>query len=150
MNNKKKFEFSGRSGLVVLLAAICFAFFQLANLSDITDEALKRDLKLRLTESTDGKFLEELKKAKERGDYSSMTDATENFENPVTFYRIEASASLLKWSNNRKVIVRVDYSLNEQSQRKRQTKYFRYINRLLGVWEYQGSSNALSYYLNFL
>ena len=146
---KKKYAFSGGGGIVALVLAIGCAAFQFSSYSEITDQGLRRDLALRLSEGADRRFADQLQTAKDTGDLSTLGGAIEELREPVVFHKIKASSPLLEWSSTSDVIVRVEYSLKNQGAAKMQTKYLRYKKRAWGNWEYRGSSSEASYYMNF-
>lgn len=97
--------------------------------------------------------VETLKAALETGD----TDEIEEVANSITsttlnVESVEASYPLFKFSSPKKVVVKVTYSLDDDSgTREKATNYYLFKHGSLGnIWTYKRETTAVSYYLNFI
>ena len=64
----------------------------------------------------------------------------------ITIHSAHVSKPLLSFGSSERTIVKVAYSLPQQSSRE---EYWRFSDSLVGGWRYRGRSSAVSYYLNF-
>jgi hypothetical protein len=149
-----KFQFSGWQAIVALLVLIGIFGLRLITFSDLSnDETLVKKIELRLMSDYFPDDVENLKAAYESGDtdefdelVQSVTSTTLNIES------LQASYPLFTFSGPKKVVVKVTYSLDDDSgTRETGTNYYLFKHGSLGnSWSYKREATVVSYYLNFV
>ena len=116
----------------------------------MSDPALFKDLQMRVAPDPSGNLLESLERGRVQGDFTEAVEGLERLSNPAVVHKVSVSSSLLSYSNNEDVVVRVEYSIPRDENRKREVRYYRYTKHATGSWQYRSVSTSGSYYLNFL
>ena len=148
-----KFQLTGWQAIVAIAVLIGIVGIRLVTFSDLKDnESLVKKIELRLIADYFPDDVERLKATYESGDtdefdelVQSVTSTTLNIES------VQASYPLFKFSSPRKVVVKVTYSLDDDSgTRERGTNYYLFKQGSLGnIWTYKREATVVSYYLNF-
>ena len=148
-----KFQLTGWQAIVALMVLIGIFGIRLMTFNDLTDDqTLMEKIELRLVSDYFPDDVEKLKVAYESGDtdefdelVQSVTSTTLNIES------VQASYPLFKFSSTKKVVVKVTYSLDDDSgTRERGTNYYLFKRGSLGnIWSYKREATVVSYYLNF-
>jgi hypothetical protein len=142
-------HFSGGAGIIAIVLAMGFASVRFMGMSDVNDPALLKDLQMRVAPDQSGDFLQSLERGREQGDFTEAVEGLQRLSNPAVVHKVSVSSSLLSYSNSEDVVVRVEYSIPRDENRKREVRYYRYIKRAIGAWQYRSVSTSGSYYLNF-
>lgn len=146
-------KLTGWKAVAVIVVLIGILGIRLMTFSDIRDdETLMKKLELQLLTDYFPDDVENLKAAWESGDtdefdelVQSVTSTTLNIES------VQASYPLFKFTSTKKVVVKVTYSLEDDSgTRERATNYYLFKHGSLGnSWSYKREATVVSYYLNF-
>jgi hypothetical protein len=149
-----KFQLTGWQAIVAIVVLIGIFGIRLITFSDLEDdETLVNKIELRLVSDYFPDDVEKLKAAYESGDtyefdelVQSVTSTTLNIES------VKASYPLFKFSSPKKVVVKVTYSLDDDSgTREKGTNYYLFKHGSLGnSWSYKREATVVSYYLNFV
>jgi hypothetical protein len=123
-----KFQLTGWQAIVAIVVLIGIFGIRLITFSDLEDDETLGD-----TDEFD-----EL--------VQSVTSTTLNIES------VKASYPLFKFSSPKKVVVKVTYSLDDDSgTREKGTNYYLFKHGSLGnSWSYKREATVVSYYLNFV
>ena len=149
-----KIQLTGWKAIVVVVVLIGILGVRMMTFNDKRDdEALMRKIELQLLTDYFPNDVAKLKTVYETGD----TDEVEEVANSITsttlnIQSVHASYPLLKFSTRKDVVVKVTYSLNDDSgTRKRAPNYYLFKHGSLGnVWTYKYKSSVVGYYLNFI
>lgn len=149
-----KLQLTGWQAIVALMVLIGIFGIRLMTFSDLRDdETLMKKIELRLMTDYFPDDVENLKAAWESGDTDefdervhSVTSTTLNIES------VQASYPLFKFSSPKEVVVKVTYSLEDDSgTRERATNYYLFKHGSLGsLWTYKHETTVVSYYVNFI
>ena len=149
-----KFQLTGWQAIVALVILIGILGIRLMTFSDLSDdETLMEKIESRLMTDYFPDDVENLKAAYESGDtdkfdelVQSVTSTTLNIES------VQASYPLFKFSSSKKVVVKVTYSLDDDSgTREKGTNYYLFKHGSIGnSWSYKREATVVSYYLNFV
>lgn len=149
-----KFQLTGWQAIVAIGVLIGIFGIRLMTFSDLRDdESLVKKIELQLIADYFPDDVENLKAAYESGETDeldrlaqSVTSTTLNIES------VKASYPLFKFSSSKKVVVKVTYSLDDDSgTRDTGTNYYLFRHGSIGnSWSYKREANAVSYYLNFI
>lgn len=149
-----KFQLTGWQAIVALVILIGIFGIRLMTFSDLRDdENLVEKIELQLIADYFPDDVENLKAAYESGDtdefdelVQSVTSTTLNIET------VQASYPLFKFSSSKKVVVKVSYSLDDDSgTRAKGTNYYLFKHGSIGnSWSYKREATVVSYYLNFV
>lgn len=145
------------SGGKAILAAVVFigiVLVRLISLGGTTDDKeLIQKLELELTSFYYPNEVDRLKAAMASGDSDEIERVAESVTSTkLKIDSVKTSYALFDLSSPKKVIVKVAYSLVDNSgTNDQQEKYFKFQHGgLVNNWRYEYESNASSYYLNFL
>ena len=147
-------KLTGWKAAVAIVVLIGIFGVRLMTFSDLRDdEDLMKKIELQLLTDYFPDDVETLKAAMETGD----TDEIEEVANSITsttlnVESVEASYPLFKFSSPKKVVVKVTYSLDDDSgTRETATNFYLFKHGSLGnIWTYKHETTAVSYYLNFI
>ena len=147
-------KLTGWKAAVAIVVLIGIFGVRLMTFSDLRDdETLMKKIELQLLTDYFPNDVETLKAAMETGD----TDEIEEVANSITsttlnVESVEASYPLFKFSSPKKVVVKVTYSLDDDSgTREKATNFYLFKHGSLGnIWTYKHETTAVSYYLNFI
>ncbi len=147
-------KLTGWKAAVAIVVLIGIFGVRLMTFSDLRDdETLMKKIELQLLTDYFPDDVETLKAAMETGD----TDEIEEVANSITtttlnVESVEASYPLFKFSSPKKVVVKVTYSLDDDSgTRETATNFYLFKHGSLGnIWTYKHETTAVSYYLNFI
>ncbi len=147
-------KLTGWKAAVAIVVLIGIFGVRLMTFSDLRDdETLMKKIELQLLTDYFPDDVETLKAAMETGD----TDEIEEVANSITsttlnVESVEASYPLFKFSSPKKVVVKVTYSLDDDSgTRETATNFYLFKHGPLGnIWTYKHETTAVSYYLNFI
>ncbi len=147
-------KLTGWKAVAVIVVLIGILGVRLMTFSDLRDdETLMKKLELQLLTDYFPDDVETLKAAFETGN----TDEIEEVANSITsttlnVESVKASYPLFKFTSPKKVVVKVTYSLDDDSgTRERATNYYLFKHGSLGnFWTYKRETTAVSYYLNFI
>lgn len=149
-----KFQLTGWQAIVAIVVLIGIFGIRLMTFSDLRgDETLAKKIELQLIADYFPDDVENLKAAYESGQTDefdrlaqSVTSTTLNIES------IKASYPLFKFSSSKKVVVKVTYSLDDDSgTRDKGTNYYLFRHGSIGnSWSYKREASVVSYYLNFI
>lgn len=149
-----QFKLSGGQAIIGLIVLVIIFGIRLASFDDQKgNTALMQDLEQHLIAEYFPDDVDRLKAAYESGDMEKTSAVAKSVTSTKLNIRsVKTSFPLFEFTSNKKVIVKVTYSLdNDQGTRKRQTNYYRYQHGAIGnAWQYRGKSSALMYYLNFM
>ncbi|MGD8797356.1 MAG: hypothetical protein PVJ44_02500 [Desulfobacterales bacterium] len=149
-----KFQLTGWQAIVAIVVLIGIFGIRLMTFSDLRDdETLVKKIELQLIADYFPDDVENLKAAYESGETDgfdrlaqSVTSTTLNIES------IKASYPLFKFTSSKKVVVKVTYSLDDDSGiRDKGTNYYLFRHGSIGnSWSYKREASVVSYYLNFI
>lgn len=149
-----KFQLTGWQAIVAIVVLIGIFGIRLMTFSDLRDdETLVKKIELQLIADYFPEDVDHLKAAYESGEKDefdrlahSVTSTTLNIES------LKASYPLFKFSSSKKVIVKVTYSLDDDSgTRDKATNYYLFRHGSIGnSWSYKREASVVSYYLNFI
>ena len=149
-----KIQLTGWQAIAVVVVFIAIFGIRLITFNDErNDEDLISKLELQLMTEYFPDDVAELKAAFESGDMDeveeiakSITSTTLNIES------VKASYPLFDFSTPKDVVVKVTYSLNDDTgTREKSTNYYLFKQGYLGnIWTYKRETSVVSYYLNFI
>ena len=152
--SEHQIKLSGWQIIVAGLVLIGVLGFRLATFSEQKDNsALVEKLELHLTSEYFPDDVDALRTALASGDEQRISEVAQSVSSTkLKFKSVKTSAPLFDFSSNRKVIVKVTYSLDDvNGTRQAKTDYYQFRHAAIGnTWEYKYESSALMYYLNFL
>lgn len=144
------------SGWHVIIAAgvlIAVAAGRFMTLSDKTDDKnLMKSLETQLVSDYFPDDVERLKAAWESGDKDAVTEVANSVTTTkVKIESVQASYPLLSLSTSKDVVVKVTYSLlDESGPRGRKTNYYLYSHGAVGnTWSYRYETSSARFYLSF-
>jgi hypothetical protein len=149
------FKLSGWKAVAGLVLLIVIVGIRIATIGgEATDPTLMEKVKFELMTEYFPDDADRLKALHESGNEEALARAVESVTTTELHIKsIKTSASLFSLlTKNDKIIVKVDYSLDDaQGTRRAGTRYYRFKHSpMLNIWEFQGTSFASLYYLNFL
>lgn len=148
-----KFQLKGWHALIAIPIIIIVVIIRLATFDDLsTNEALMNDLRLRLTSEYFPDDVEKLKEVMKTGSKDEISKVANSITSTkLNFESIKGSSPLLSFSSNQNVIVKVTYSVTDDTTtRDKATVYYYYKHgSVVNTWQYQNYSNSIGYYLNF-
>ena len=136
--------------IVVLVGMVGVRFMTFQDKTD--DQKLMRNLEIQIMADYMPKETARLRAAMDSGDtnkISEIAQAVIGAEPKIE--SVQISSPLLDFSTLKDVVVKVVYSLSEESEtRDSETLYLRYRHSAISnTWNYQSKTTAMSYYLNF-
>jgi hypothetical protein len=149
-----KFQLTGWQAIVALLILIGIFGIRLMTFSDLRDdETLVKKIELRLMSDYFPDDVENLKAAYESGDPDEFDERVQSVTSTtLNIGSVQASYPLFTFSSPKEVVVKVTYSLDDDSgTRERGTNYYLFKHGSLGnSWSYKRESTVVGYYLNFV
>ena len=149
-----KIKLTGWQAIVLVFVFIGIFGIRLVTFNDERDdEDLMRQIELQLLTDYFPDDVAQLRAAYETGDKNevekvakSITSTTLNVES------VKASYPLFDLSTPKDVVVKVTYSLNDDSgTREKATNYYLFKHGYIGkIWTYKRETSVVSYYLNFI
>jgi hypothetical protein len=139
------------AGLVVLIAVIGVRLMTFSDLTD--DETLMREIELQLMTDYFPDDVERLRAVLETGDKHEVERVAKSITSTkMNVESVQASSPLFSFATSTEVVIKVGYSLVDDSgTRERGTKYYLFERgSLVDVWRYMYDVTAISYYLNFI
>ena len=122
--------------------------------SDLRDnETLVKKIELRLIADYFPDDVEKLKAAYESGDTAEFDELVQSVTSTtLNIDSVQASYPLFNFSSPKEVVVKVTYSLDDDSgTRERGTNFYLFKHGSLGnSWSYRREASVVSYYLNFV
>ena len=147
-------KFTGWKVILVPVLFVIFVGFRLTMLSDMKDDKkLMRNVELHILEDHFPEDVEKFKAAFKSGDANQIDEGAKTILSTKTNVEsVQASRPLLNYSTTQDVVVKVIYSLHDDSGRNEtRTKYYLYSHgSLLKNWSYQYETSNIRYYLNFI
>ncbi len=148
------FELSGGKAVVAIIVLAIVIVIRLVSIGGTTDDKdLIRQLELNLTSFYYPGEVDRLKAAMASGDSEEIDLVAKSVTSTkLKIDSVKTSYALFDFSSPKKVIVKVNYSLVDDSGvNDQQEKYFKFQHGgIMNNWSYQYESNMVSYYLNFL
>ena len=147
-------KLTGWKAAVAIVILIGIFGIRLMTFSDKRDdEALMKKIELQLMTDYFPDDVETLKAALETGDTDEIEEVAQSITSTtLNIESVQASYPLFKFSNPKKVVVKVTYSLDDDSgTRDKGTNYYLFKHGSLGNhWSYKRETTVVSYYLNFI
>jgi len=137
--------------IVILMGIFGIKFMTMNDKKD--DKALMKEIELQLMADYFPDDVERLKAAVESGDKDKIgKEAKSITSTSLNIESVKASYPLFKFSSPKKVVVKVTYSLDDDSgTREKGTNYYLFKHGSLGnSWSYKREATVVSYYLNFV
>lgn len=151
--SESKIKLTGWQAIAVVVVFIGAFGIRLMTLSDKKDDdALVRQIEMRLMTDYLPNDVEKLKAVYETGDVDDVDRVVESIASTkLNVESAKASFPLFKFSTPKDVVVKVCYSVNDASgTREKGMKYYLFRHGALGnTWQYKYESGPVSYYLNF-
>ncbi len=149
-----KIKLTGWKAVVAIVIFIGILGIRFTTLSDeIDDKDLMNELELIIMTDYTPNDVDELTAAYESGNMDETTRLVDSIASTkLNIESVKASYPIFSFSTNKEVVVKVTYSLNDDSgTRDKKTNYYRFKHgSLLNSWQYNFESNVVSYYLNFI
>lgn len=148
------FQLTGWKAIVALVILIGIFGIRLMTFSDLSDdETLMKKIELRLMTDYFPDDVETLKAAYQSGDMQEVSEVAQSITTTtLNFESVKASYPLFKFSSPKKVVVKVNYSLDDDSgTREKGTNYYLFKHGSVGnIWTFKREATVVSYYLNFV
>ena len=142
-----QFEFSGRNGVIALVAVVAIVVLRIATLGETSDPELMAAIRAELMNDLGGALGQAIEDLEDVRDAAAVETLLEHSDaDAITIYSASVSKPVLSFASDAYAIVRVEYALPAAS---RKTEYWKFRHGTLGGWRYQYESGAVSYYLNF-
>ena len=134
-------------GLLILVGLFGVRVMSFNDMND--DKALMKQIDVQLMCDYMPDEAEKLQAAVETDDRDTIQSV---LSAQVDVESVEASYPLFDFSPRKEVVVKVIYSLTDDSgTRDRKTKYYLFDHGSLGnIWSYRYETNVVAYYLNFI
>jgi hypothetical protein len=149
-----KIKLTGWQAIAVVVVFIGIFGIRLMTFNDERDDAdLMRQIELQLMTDYFPDDVEKLKAAYETGDMDEVEEVAQSITSTtLNVESVKASYPLFDLSTPKDVVVKVTYSLNDDSgTREKATNYYLFKQGYLGnIWTYKHETSVVSYYLNFI
>ncbi len=148
------FELSGGKAVLAIIAVVIVIIIRLVSLGgEEDDKELIDKLQMELTSYYYPNEVERLKAAMASGDKDELDRVAKSVTSTkLKIDSVQTSYALFDFSSPKKVIVKVSYSLvDDTSVHDQQVKYFKFeYGGIANKWRYEYESSKAGYYLNFL
>jgi len=146
---KATIPINGRTGVIALMLVIGMAFFRFQSLTSTDDLNLKQKILIELQSDSGNEVSKLLTEHAQDRDLTRLANQVQQLASePANIYSVSVSKSLLTFSSSDKAVVKVEFSLPGNS--KRQTRYYRARDSIVGGWTIQSETTFLAYLLNFI
>jgi len=149
-----KLNLSGWQAIIALMAILLLVVFRVMSYDDYTgNKKLMEQVRLELTSEYFPADVERMRQRYESGSVAGTRGEVQSIlSTRLNVVSIHASFPLFDTRVNKEVVVKVTYSLDDDSgNRQSGVKYYRYERAsLVNTWQYRGTSNAVFYWLNFV
>lgn len=148
------FQLSGGKAVLAVIALAIIIIIRIVSLGGTEDDKELIDkLQVELTSYYYPGEVERLKAAMASGDREELDRVAKSVTSTkLRIDKVQTSYALLDFSSPKKVIVKVSYSLvDDTSVQEQQIKYFKFeYGGIANKWRYEYESSEFAYYLNLL
>jgi hypothetical protein len=144
-------QFSGKTGVVALIAVIALAVFRLISFSDVKDPDVLKVIQDELVSEWRHNQLPQFTVALKAGNLEESGLNENDLISPkLELHKVKASQPILSFSSNQKVVYEVKFTIKGASGKESSgIKYYEMEHSLISKPRLKRDSSQFSFYMNF-